>query len=95
MSASARVKITNRLGMHARPAMILAETAQEFDSDITLRRTDQDATVDAKSIMQLMMLAAVCGTELKVEASGSDASESVRAIRELVDNSFNEDSLDG
>ena len=95
MPSTATVRIVNRLGMHARPAMILAETAQEFDADITIRRTDQSNPVDAKSIMQLMMLAAVCGTELKVEASGSDASESVRAIRELVDNSFNEDSLDG
>ena len=92
---SAIVTISNRLGLHARPAMMLAEAAMRYDSDVTLQRLDQDKAVDAKSIMQLMMLAAVCGTELKVEAHGSDAAESVAAIRELVKNSFNEDSLDG
>ena len=68
MAATARVKITNRLGMHARPAMLLAEVAQEFDSDISIRRTDHEDTVDAKSIMQLMMLAATEGTELEIKA---------------------------
>ncbi|MDG2094294.1 MAG: HPr family phosphocarrier protein [Phycisphaerales bacterium] len=92
---SAIVTISNRLGLHARPEMMLAEAAMRYESDVTLQRLDQEKAVDAKSIMQLMMLAAVCGTELKVEAHGSDAAESVAAIQELVKNSFNEDSLDG
>ncbi len=91
MSSSATVKIINRLGMHARPAMIFAEAAQEFDADITIRRTDQPSPVDAKSIMQLMMLAATEGTELEIKASGSDAEPSVQRLVELVQSGFNEE----
>ena len=91
MSSIATVKIVNRLGMHARPAMIFAEAAQEFDADITIRRMDQSSPVDAKSIMQLMMLAATEGTELEIKASGSDAEPSVQRLVELVQSGFNED----
>ena len=91
MSSTATVRIVNRLGMHARPAMIFAEAAQEFDADITIRRTDQPSPVDAKSIMQLMMLAATEGTELEIKASGSDAEPSVQRLVELVQSGFNEE----
>ena len=93
-TASANMTITNRLGLHARPAMMLAEAAMRFDSEITVQRVDQNKAVDAKSIMQLMMLATVCGTELQVEASGPDASESIAAIKDLVESRFSEDSLE-
>ena len=93
-TASAIVTISNRLGLHARPAMMLAETAMTHESDISIQRLDQDNPVDAKSIMQLMMLAAVCGTKLKIEANGSDAEASVQSIKELIENSFNEDTLE-
>ena len=91
MSSSATVTIVNRLGMHARPAMILAETAQEFSADITIRRMDQDNVVDAKSIMQLMMLAATEGTALEIKANGSDADSSVDRLVALIKNGFNEE----
>ena len=91
MPSTATVRIVNRLGMHARPAMILAETAQEFDADITIRRTDQSNPVDAKSIMQLMMLAATEGTELEIKASGHDADASVERLVELIETGFDED----
>ncbi|MDG2201580.1 MAG: HPr family phosphocarrier protein [Phycisphaerales bacterium] len=91
MSSSATVTIVNRLGMHARPAMILAETAQEFNADITIRRMDQDNVVDAKSIMQLMMLAATKGTALEIKATGSDADSSVDRLVALIKNGFNEE----
>ena len=95
MSSTATVKIINRLGMHARPAMIFAEAAQEFDADITIRRTDKPSPVDAKSIMQLMMLAAVCGTELEVVAKGQDAEAAVSELTALVENRFSEDVVEG
>ncbi|MAB82741.1 MAG: phosphocarrier protein NPr [Phycisphaerae bacterium] len=91
MSSSATVKITNKLGMHARPAMILAETAQEFDADISIRRMDQNNKVDAKSIMQLMMLAATKGTELEISATGTDADSSVDRLVGLISSGFNEE----
>ncbi|MDP7028726.1 MAG: HPr family phosphocarrier protein [Phycisphaerales bacterium] len=85
-----KVKVTNRLGLHARPAMLLAETAQQFSAEITLRRTDQSDPVDAKSIMQIMMLAATAGTELEITAKGEGAQDAVRQLTALVKAGFNE-----
>ena len=90
-TASAKMEISNRLGMHARPAMLLAELAQQYSAAVTVRRLDQDEAVDAKSIMQLMMLAATIGTKLEVAAQGPDASEAVIAIERLVHAGFQED----
>lgn len=90
-TAAAKVVISNRLGMHARPAMLLAETAQQYNADVSIRRIDQPDAVDAKSIMQLMMLAATTGTELEVKANGPDASNAVEAIAALVNTGFHEE----
>jgi phosphotransferase system HPr (HPr) family protein len=84
------VTITNRLGLHARPAMLLAELAQQFDAAVQLRRTDQDEAIDAKSIMQIMMLAATAGTEIEISANGDGAAEAVRELSALVAAGFDE-----
>ena len=57
-TTTANVTITNRLGLHARPAMLFVETASKFCADITVCRCDDTETIDGKSIMQMMMLAA-------------------------------------
>jgi phosphocarrier protein len=87
--ASANVTIQNRLGLHARPAMSVVDIASGFRSDVTIAKGSQ--VVDAKSIMQLMMLAAVKGTELKVTAEGDDAEQAVAALVELVNGKFEEE----
>ncbi|HHN77965.1 MAG TPA: HPr family phosphocarrier protein [Phycisphaerales bacterium] len=87
--ASTRVKIVNKLGLHARPAMSLAEIAKKYDSDVALKRGDQK--IDAKSVMEIMLLAATFGTELLIEAEGEDARECVEALRELIDRGFDEE----
>ena len=89
-SHHAVVTIKNRLGLHARPAMALVELANRFQSAIRIRRTDSQEWVDAKSIMQVMMLAATQGTQLRVEADGPDAQETVQAITDLVEREFDE-----
>ncbi len=89
-TASAKVKITNRLGLHARPAMMFVEAASQFESDISARRTDQEETVDGKSIMQLMMLAATKGTKLRITAEGDDAQAACARLKALVDSGFDE-----
>lgn len=88
-TASVNVTISNRLGLHARPAMSLVDTASTFSSDIKIAKEQQ--IVDAKSIMQLMMLAATKGTKLTVTADGPDADAAVKAIEALVDSKFDED----
>lgn len=90
-TASAIVTISNRLGLHARPAMLFVQTAANWQSDITVRRTDQQETVDGKSIMQMMMLAATQGTALEVQATGDDADQAVKELVALVKSNFNDD----
>ena len=85
------VMIENKLGLHARPAMLFVETAGRFNCDVTVRRVDQDEVVDGKSIMQMMMLAATCGTKLEICADGSDATAALKSLAELIKSRFQED----
>ncbi|MCH8210936.1 MAG: HPr family phosphocarrier protein [Planctomycetes bacterium] len=85
------VSIPNKLGLHARPAMIFVETASKLEPRVTVRRCDQDDVVDGKSIMQMMMLAATMGTEIEITANGSDAEEAVQTLVKLVASGFRED----
>jgi phosphocarrier protein len=83
------VTISNKLGLHARPAMAFVDQANRFDAQITVRKGDQ--AVDGKSIMQMMMLAATCGTKLEVEAEGTDADEAISSLTSLVERKFDEE----
>jgi phosphocarrier protein len=84
-----KLTIRNRLGLHARPAMSLVDTASAFPCDVRVRRGDDE--VDGKSIMELMMLAATCGTELEISAAGDKAADCLAAIIELVNRGFDEE----
>ena len=87
--ATTTVTISNKLGMHARPAMLLAEVAGKFSSSITISHDAHDP-VDAKSIMQLMLLAATKGTNLHISAEGDDANQALKELESLVKAGFNE-----
>ena len=88
-TASTTITIQNRLGLHARPAMLFAEVAGKFKSSISVGHAECDQ-VDAKSIMQLMMLAATEGTELVINADGADADKATSDLASLVREGFNE-----
>ena len=88
---SVKVKIQNKLGLHARPAMTFAEKASGFSSEITVRRVDSQETVDGKSIMQILMLAGTMGTKLIISADGQDAREALDSLKALVDAGFEEE----
>jgi phosphocarrier protein len=91
-TTTATVSIRNRLGMHARPAMMFVETACKHQATIRIGRVDNPAEkLDGKSIMQVMMLAATQGTEILIEAEGADADAAVRALVELVNGGFQEE----
>lgn len=79
----AEVEIKNADGLHMRPAMQFVDVASRFDCDVTV--SNNDTTADGKSIMQMSMLAATCGTKLKIVAEGSDAQQAVNALRVLVE----------
>jgi phosphocarrier protein HPr len=82
------VTIINRLGMHARPAMQFVETANRFPCQVTVSR---GATkVNGKSIMEMMLLEAVQGTVLRLEADGGEAAACLDALEKLVADKFYE-----
>lgn len=83
------ITITNELGIHARPAGMVANTASRFASDIKLVKDGME--VNAKSIMGIMTLAAGKGSVIEVTARGKDEAEAVKAIEELFARKFDEE----
>ena len=77
------VEILNSDGLHMRPAMQFVDLASQFASEIKV--SNKDTSVDAKSIMQMTMLAATCGTKLKIVAQGPDADKAIESLRNLVE----------
>jgi phosphocarrier protein len=75
--------------MHARAASLFVQTANQFDSDITIAKGTQE--VNAKSIMGILILAAACGTEVVISAKGSDSTEALDAIEDLIERKFDEE----
>jgi phosphocarrier protein HPr len=85
-----RVRITNRLGLHARAAAQVVRTANRFESAQRLERMDGSASADAKSILSVLMLAASRGTELLASAEGVDEEEAIEALCGLFERGFGE-----
>jgi len=79
----ADVEIKNADGLHMRPAMQFVDVASAYESEITVSNTED--SVDGKSIMQMSMLAATCGTKLRIVAEGTDAEQAITALQELVE----------
>lgn len=77
------LEIKNTEGLHMRPAMKFVDMANRFESEINV--SNGQTHVNGKSIMQISMLAATCGTKLKVTAKGPDAQEAIAALRKLVE----------
>jgi phosphocarrier protein HPr len=75
-------------GLHARPAELFARTALKFDSRIDVINKNERA--DAKSILHLLTLGATDGSELVIEADGSDAEQAVEALAKLIEGGFDE-----
>ncbi|HUI08105.1 MAG TPA: HPr family phosphocarrier protein [Verrucomicrobiae bacterium] len=88
-SASREVKVTNKLGVHARPAAMFVKVANRFESDILVEKDGEQ--VNGKSIMGLMMLAAGQGSTLVITATGRDAEVAVRELESLFQRKFDEE----
>lgn len=82
-------EIVNRLGLHARAAAQLVQTANQFKSDVTVGKDGMD--VNGKSIMGLLMLAAPQGVVINVTVEGEDADVAMQAIGKLINDGFGED----
>jgi len=83
------VTIRNRAGIHARPAALIAQTANRFASEILIER--DEARINAKSIMGIITMAASYNSVLSICASGTDEKEAIEAINALFENKFEED----
>ncbi len=87
--ARAQVVVRNKLGLHARPAMVFVDAATAFAATITVEGNGQ--SVDGKSIMMMMLLAATQGTPLEIIADGADAQQACDVLSKLVESGFDED----
>jgi len=94
-TASRKIVVTNKLGLHARPAMQVVDLANQFSSAITVYKPPIDGEeavdADAKSVMQVIILAATEGTPLRIDAEGADAQEAVDQLAGLFERKFGEE----
>ncbi|MBQ0052032.1 MAG: HPr family phosphocarrier protein [Treponema sp.] len=81
--------VRNRAGIHARPAALIAQTANKFASEVLLEK--DSTTVNAKSIMGVITMAAGYNTNLTLKAEGPDEQQAVDAIYQLFESKFEED----
>lgn len=80
--------IVNKLGLHARAAAKFVTQASLFDSEIYVKRKNQN--VNGKSIMGIMMLAAAKGSEIELIIDGADEKQAMQSLLELIENRFGE-----
>lgn len=83
-----KVRVQNKLGLHARPAALLVKTANKFKADVFLTRESQ--VVNGKSIMGVMMLAANYGSEITLSVKGEDEENALTELTKLFDGKFGE-----
>ena len=83
------LKITNKLGLHARAAAKIVALSSKFKSKVTISNGKKIA--DAKSIMKILMLAAPKNTEIKIKITGKDEEKAMNALEELFVSKFNEE----
>jgi len=77
------IQIKNKNGLHARPAAVLVQNANKFQSDVFLMKDDEK--VNAKSIMGVMMLAAAGGTRIEIIAEGEDETDAIEKLSQLLE----------
>ncbi len=89
MTAKTTVDIVNKRGLHARASAKFVKLASTFDAEVKVSKDGQ--TVDARSIMGLMMLAAGPGCCIEIEAQGPESAQALEALSALVSARFDED----
>lgn len=83
-----KITIKNKLGMHARAAVKFVNMANRFSSSVRIEKDGDE--IDGKSILGILTLAAVQGTEIVLKVSGKDEDRALTALVDLIDNRFNE-----
>ena len=83
------VTVENQVGLHARPATFFIQKANEFKSSIWVEK--EDRRVNAKSLLGILSLGIIGGTQIKIIADGADEQAAVNALVELVESGFSEE----
>jgi phosphocarrier protein len=84
-----KIIVTNRAGIHARPAALIVQTVKNYKCNVYISRENE--TIDAKSIMGVITLGASYGTELTISAEGADEVKAVQALAAVFRSNFEED----
>ena len=82
------VEVKNQVGLHARPATFFIQKANEFKSSIWVEK--EDRRVNAKSLLGVLSLGIMGGTQIRIIAGGTDEQEAVDALAKLVESGFSE-----
>jgi len=82
------IKITNKIGLHTRPASLIVEVANRFKSKIWIEKDGQVA--NGKSVMSLLLLCVEKGSIIKIKAEGPDAQEAIEALVKMIKDKFGE-----
>ncbi|WOB90361.1 PTS phosphocarrier protein NPr [Providencia sp. PROV175] len=90
MTVKATITLKNRLGMHARPAMLLYDLVKQFNSRVILRNNNQ-IEAEADSVIAMLMLDSEQGSKIDIEVSGPDENQTLSAIINLFENRFDEE----
>lgn len=88
MEKSIELTVSNKMGIHARPAAMIVRVANKYGADVVVEKDEEQ--VNGKSIMGLMMLAAGNGSRLRFIANGKDAEELLREMTALFERKFEE-----
>jgi phosphotransferase system HPr (HPr) family protein len=87
--AETSIVIINRVGLHARPARLLVQTAAKFQSRIQLHKNGKEA--NARSFINVLKLGVAAGDTLHIHAEGEDAEEAIRTLTDLIQRKFDEE----
>jgi phosphocarrier protein HPr len=88
MEKTIELTVSNKMGIHARPAAMIVRVANKYGADVIVEKDDEQ--VNGKSIMGLMMLAAGNGSQLRFTATGSDAEDMLKEMTDLFNRKFEE-----
>jgi phosphocarrier protein len=88
--ATSNAKLLDPIGLHARPGVRLSKVAKGFTAQVEIASNPNGPWVDAKSLIKILSIKAVCGTVLQFRATGADASAAVAALADLVNKGFPE-----
>lgn len=83
-----KLTITNSVGLHARPATYFIQEANKYKSTISVKKDQRK--VNAKSLLGVLSLGIIQGMEIELEAEGTDESEAIDGLAQLIDDGFNE-----